>query len=290
MRTGILHAIGAYIFWGLFPVFWKQLHGVNSLQVIAHRIVWSLFLLLIAIFLSSDFTRFKAEVLQGQKLRIYLLASFLIGFNWVIYVWGVNSGHIVETSLGYFINPVLSVLLGVFFFKEKLRFNQWLSVGLAFGGVLYLALALNSFPWIAISLAVSFSLYGLVKKIAPLNPLSGLTLETSLLFIPAFVFLIFLEWQGSGSFIHAGFQTSLYLVLAGMVTILPLLLFASAAQKIPLSFVGIFQYISPTLQLLCGIVIYKEGFSGSQLLGYGLIWLALLVLAIDGFVFHKSSK
>ena len=217
MRTGILHAIGAYIFWGLFPIFWKQLHGVNSLQVISHRIVWSLFFLLIAIFLRSDFSRFKAEILQGQKLRIYLLASFLIGFNWVVYVWGVNSGHIVETSLGYFINPVFSVLLGVFFFKEKLRFNQWLSVGIAFGGVLYLGLALNSFPWIAISLAVSFSLYGLVKKIAPLNPLSGLTLETSLLFIPAFVFLAFLELRGTGSFIHAGFQTSLYLVLAGLV-------------------------------------------------------------------------
>jgi chloramphenicol-sensitive protein RarD len=291
MKKGIIHGIGAYLCWGLFPIFWKQLHDVDALQVIAHRIVWSFFTLLISIALLSRITAFRKSAFSTRLILTYVAAAVLIGINWMIYVWGVNSGHIVETSLGYFINPLFSVLFGVVFFKERLRLWQWIPIGIATCGVLFLSFSVGTFPWIAISLAISFSLYGLVKKIAPLNPLFGMTLETGLLLIPALIFLFYLESGNEGAFLHSGIKTSFLLFLAGIITTVPLLLFASAAQKIPLSLIGVLQYMAPSLQLICGVFIYHESFSSNQFIGYGIIWFALIIFATDGFLnFKQVSK
>jgi chloramphenicol-sensitive protein RarD len=285
-RKGVLQGLLAYIAWGLFPIFWKQMLVVESFQVIAHRVVWSFIMLIGVMILLTKTNRVQFPGLTGANLKIYSMAGILIGINWFLYVWAVNSGHIVESSLGYFINPLFNVLLGVVFFKERMRFWQWVPLGMAFAGVLYLSFALGSFPWIAITLAISFSFYGLLKKLAPLHPVQGLAVETSVLFLPALGFLIFRESEGLGSFTHLGFQIDGLLVATGIVTTFPLLLFASAARKIPLSIIGVLQYVSPTLQFLCGILIYKEEFSSGQFIGYGLVWLALLIFGFEGFRYH----
>lgn len=289
MNKGIIHGLLAYVAWGLFPIFWKQLHEVESFQVVAHRVVWSFVFLAGFLVLMGRTGKFPFPLPSNSILKTYLLAGCLIGINWFLYVWAVNSGHIVESSLGYFINPLFNVLLGMAFFQERLRLWQWIPLGLAGLGVLYLSLALGSFPWIAITLAISFSFYGMVKKRAPLPPVQGLAIETTVLLIPAFGFLVYKEMAGFGAFLHVGSKIDILLIVTGLVTTFPLLLFASAAQKIPLSVIGILQYVSPTLQFLCGVLIYDEDFTMRQFLGYGLVWLALLIFTIDGF-FHYQRK
>jgi chloramphenicol-sensitive protein RarD len=220
---------------------------------------------------------------------VYCIAAVLIGVNWLMYVWAVNSCHIVETSLGYFINPLLSVLMGVIFLHEHLRRWQWIPLGLAAVGVLYLTFAYGSLPWIALTLAVSFGVYGLVKKIAPLGSLYGLTLETGILLIPAFCYLLYSNASGSGAFLHTGTSSDFLMIGAGLVTTIPLLMFASAAQRISLSLVGVLQYIAPTLQFLVGVIIYKEPFSHIQFIGYGIIWLALILFAVEGYLAYRAK-
>jgi len=240
MNAGILYALGAYVLWGLFPIYWKWLQHVPALQVIGHRIVWSFVLLTIVILVSKKWTKFRST-LTRRVLGVYLIAGLLLSVNWLVYVWGVNNGFVVETSLGYFINPLFSVLLGVIFLRERLRPAQWFPIGLAALGVIYLTWAYGSLPWIAVSLAITFGTYGLVKKLSPLGSLYGLTLETGLVLIPALVYLLYVEGAGQGSFGHAGIGSDLLLVGAGAVTTIPLLMFASAAKRIPLTMVGIMQ-------------------------------------------------
>ncbi|PIX47884.1 MAG: EamA family transporter RarD, partial [Anaerolineae bacterium CG_4_8_14_3_um_filter_59_70] len=190
MNKGIWYAVGAYAVWGLFPIYWKWLHQVPALQLLSHRIGWSFFLLLAVILATRQWQAFRAAALNRRVLRIYLIAAVLIGVNWLTYVWAVNAGFIVETSLGYFINPLLSVLMGVLFLRERLRAWQWVPIGMATAGVLYLTFAYGALPWIALTLAFSFGLYGLIKKVAPLSSLYGLTLETGILFLPALAYLL----------------------------------------------------------------------------------------------------
>ena len=282
MRKGIWHAIGAYSTWGLFPIYWKWLSPISAFQLIGHRIVWSCVLLLGLTALFRQWSALRAAAWNGRVLGIYGLAAVLIGLNWSMYVWAVNAGFIVETSLGYFINPLISVLLGVFVLGEKLRVGQWISIGLAATGVLYLAMGYGSLPWISLSLAFTFGLYGLVKKTAPLGAVQGLALETALLFLPATVYLIYLEKEGRGAFLHQGMTTDILLVGAGLVTTLPLLLFASSAQRIPLSLIGLLQYMAPTLQFLLGVFVYREPFSSSQFVGFTIVWIALAFSALEG--------
>ena len=266
MNKGIWYAIGAYATWGLFPIYWKWLHAVPALQLVGHRIGWSFLLLCAVILLSKQWRAFRAAALTWRVLLIYLVAALLIGVHWLTYVWAVNAGFIVETSLGYFITPLLSVLMGVIFLRERLRPMQWLPIGLAAAGVLYLTFAYRvgaahgSLPWIALTLAFTFGIYGLVKKTAPLGSLYGLTLETGILFLPALVYLVYAEAAGTAAFLHTGAGSDLLLIGAGAVTTIPLLMFASAAQRIPLSLVGILQYIAPTLQFLLGVLVYHEPF------------------------------
>lgn len=290
MNKGIWYAIGAYVWWGFFPLYWKMLKHVPALQLIGHRIVWSFFALIVVIVIIRQWKNFRDSVFNFKVLRLYLIAAVLIAVNWFMYVWAVNAGHIVETSLGYFINPLLSVLMGVIFFRERLNMWQWAPIGIAGAAVLYLTLALGSLPWIALILAFSFATYGVVKKVAPLSSLHGLTLETFILLIPAMVFLIYSENTGTGSFAHNGWLTDLMIIGAGVITTIPLLMFASATKRIPLSFIGILQYIAPTIQFLIGVLFYKEHFSTEQFIGYSLVWIALIIFGFNSFSSYRAKS
>ncbi len=285
MNKGILSGVGAYLMWGLFPIYWKWLQHVPALQLLGHRIGWSFLLLAGLLVVSGQWRDFYAR-LNGHTLRVYSFAAILIATNWLIYVWAVNAGHIVETSLGYFINPLLSVFLGVMVLRERLRPAQWLPIGLAAVGVTYLTLRHGRLPWIALTLAFSFALYGLVKKLAPLGSLYGLTLETGLLFLPAAGYLMWSEWQGQGAFLHTGLIADVLMFGAGVVTTIPLLLFASAARAIPLTIIGLLQYIAPTLQFLLGVFLYHEPFDQTRLIGFSLVWMALIIFWVENYLAH----
>lgn len=273
--------------WGFFPVYFKALHAVPAQQVVFHRVVWSFLFLALVISLRGEWRSMRRAIRRPRTLVLYTLAAVLLAINWLVYVWAVNAGHVVETSLGYYINPLLNVALGVILLREKLRLLQWLPVGLAAAGVLYLTLQFGTLPWIALALASSFGLYGLVKKLSPLNSLHGLSLETAILFLPALGFLLFAESQGRGAFAHVGWTANLLLGVSGVVTSIPLLLFATAARSIPLSLLGILQYIAPTSQFLLGVLLYKEPFTQVQLVGFSMIWLALFIFSIEGFIARR---
>jgi chloramphenicol-sensitive protein RarD len=287
MNKGIVNGLGAYVLWGLFPIYWKLLHQVPALQVIGHRIAWSFVLLIVVILLTKQWKQFHSAAITPKTLGIYSIAAVLLSLNWLVYVWGVNAGFIVETSLGYFINPLLSVLLGVMFLRERLRPAQWIPVGLAAAGVIYLTVAYGRLPWIALSLAFSFGIYGLVKKLAPLGSLYGLTLETAIVFPIALIYLLVVDFTGTGAFLHQGALTDILLIGTGVVTSIPLLLFASAARQIPLTVIGILQFIAPTLQFLIGVFLYHEAFDQSRLIGFSLVWLALLIFWLESYFANR---
>jgi chloramphenicol-sensitive protein RarD len=287
MNKGILNGIAAYAMWGLFPLYWKQLHDVPALQVIGHRIGWSFILLTVYIVITKQWKDFRSVAFTWKTIGIYSIAAILLSLNWLIYVWGVNSGFIVETSLGYFINPLLSVLLGVIFLRERLRPLQWIPVGIAAIGVGYLTFVYGRLPWIALSLAFSFGFYGFVKKLSPLGSLYGLTLETGIVFPIALIYIMFLGFNGTGSFLQEGSRVDWFLVGSGIATTIPLLLFASAAKRIPLTIVGLLQYIAPTLQFLIGILVYKEPFDQAHLIGFSIVWVALIVFAVESYFANR---
>lgn len=282
-RKGLLLALGAYFSWGLFPIYWKYLQHVPALQLLGHRIAWSFVLLAVVLAVTGQFGALRQKLNDLKTLRIYALAAVLIGVNWLVYVWAVNAGFIVETSLGYFINPLISVVLGMIFFRERLRPLQWIPVALAAIGVIYLTISYGRLPWIALTLAFSFGFYGLVKKLAPFSSTFGLTLETGILFIPAVFYLVFVEVSGTAAFLHTGAASDALMIGAGLVTTIPLLMFAGAAHRIPLTMIGLMQYLAPTMQFLLGVFLYKEPFSFQQLIGFGLVWLGLLTFAAESF-------
>jgi len=232
---------------------------------------------------------FRKNSFIPKVMVIYGAAAGLVGVNWLIYVWAVNADYIVEVSLGYFINPLISIVLGVIFLRERLRAWQWVPVGLSALGVLYLTYAYGRPPWIALSLAVSFGLYGLIKKTAPLGSLYGLTLETGILFLPALLYLVYADGIGSGAFLHTGAVADILMAGAGLITTVPLLMFAYAVQRIPLSLVGILQFITPSLQFLCGVLIYREPFTFDQLIGFGCVWIALTIFGVEGYLAHHGQ-
>jgi chloramphenicol-sensitive protein RarD len=289
MNKGIFYAIAAYFVWGFFPIYFKALQEVPADQILAHRIFWSFIFLSIFILARREFGRLRGLATR-RILLVYFAAGVLLTVNWGTYVWAVNAGHVVEGSLGYFINPLVSVLLGVVFVREKLRPLQWLPVGLAALGVAYLTISLGQLPWISLVLAFTFGLYGLIKKLAPLNSLHGLTLETAAVFLPALAFLLFQEVRGTGSFAHASAGATILLILAGPLTITPLILFASGLRLIPLSTAGFLQYVSPTIQFLIGVLIYHEPFDTRRLIGFSIIWLALIIFSADGFLAQRRER
>ena len=287
MNKGVLYGVGAYVLWGFFPIYWKYLHVVPALQVIGHRIAWSFVLLLIYIVFAGQWGAFRTSAINWRTIGSYSIAAVLLSINWLMYVWAVNADFIVETSLGYFINPLLSVLLGIAFLRERLRPMQWVPVGIATIGVAYLTFVYGRLPWIALTLALSFGFYGLVKKLSPLGSLYGLTLETGILFPVAVIYLISLEFNGSGAFFHDGVSIDILLIGAGLVTTIPLLMFASAAKQIPLTIVGLLQYIAPSIQFLIGVFLYKEPFDRAHFIGFAIVWVALIIFAIDGYMANR---
>ena len=288
MKKGTWYAIAAYSIWGLFPLYWKSLGQVPALQLLAHRIVWSFAIVLGLIVITRQWPAFRRTAFQRRTLTIYLAAAIFIAVNWGTYVWAVNAGHVVQSSLGYFINPLFSILLGVAFLRERLRLWQWMPIGLAGVGVIYLAVSYGAVPWISLTLATSFGLYGLVKKKAPLGSTHGVAVETGWLFGPALLWLLGAEFTGQGAFLHISPLGSAMLVCGGLVTTVPLLLFAAAAQRIPLWLMGVLQYINPTLQFLLGVLVYREPFSHAQLIGFSIVWLALILFGVEGLAAARA--
>ncbi len=280
MTRGYLYAITAYTLWGFFPIYWKQLHDVPSGEVILHRIIWSLVFLLFLGLLRRQWGWLKQLYHYPKRTLTLAVAAVLLGANWLVYVWGVNHGFVVQASLGYFITPLFSVLLGTALLDEKLRRLQWLAVGLATVGVLYLILGVKEIPWVAFALALSFGLYGFSKKKMHLEAIEGLTAEMGILFLPALALFLLLVERGESHFAQSPTIT-LLLVGGGAVTAIPLLFFGAATRAIPLSAVGVLQYIAPLLQFLIGVFLYREPFSLARFFGFGIIWVAVGLFIFD---------
>lgn len=283
---GLWMAVGAFVLWGLMPLYWHLLKHVPSLQVVAHRALWSA--LLVAAFLTLTRGRgwLRAVFSQPRLAGMLLASGLLIGFNWSLYVWAVNAGHVVETSLGYFINPLLNVVIGVVFLRERLLPAQWVAVALAACGVLWLTFNYGSFPWIAMALAGSFALYGLIRRQAQVDAVAGLGVENLYLLVPAAALLAWMETRGAGGFVDLrwGWGGNALLVLGGALTALPLIGFAYAVRQVSLSTVGLLQYLAPTLQLLVGVLVFGEAFGRDRAIGFAVIWAGLAVFAVDGFI------
>jgi chloramphenicol-sensitive protein RarD len=281
MQAGILYAATAYALWGVFPIYFKALQAVAPLEVLLHRIVWSLVFLAAILAWRRQWAWLGKVLRQPLTLTAFAASAVLLSTNWYIYIWSVNQGRVIDASLGYFINPLVNVLLGFFILHERLRPIQWCAIALAGVGVAWLTWQAGSFPWIGVILALTFGSYGLLRKIAVLGPLEGLSLETLLLFPFACAYLVFLAATQHSALLESPPLTQALLVAAGPITAIPLLLFAAGARRISLSLLGLLQYIGPTLQLLIGVWLYHEPFGAARFIGFALIWSALLVYSIE---------
>lgn len=279
---GLAAAVAAFGIWGVLPVYLHYLSAVPALQVIAHRVLWSCLFLMGWLLARGELGCLSMTLSRRALLARLALTAALISCNWLVYVWAVAHNHIVDTSLGYYINPLVNVVLGVFVLHERLNRAQWLAVSLAAVAVLYLALLAGHPPWIAGTLAVCFSLYGLVRKVISVDALPGLTTETLLLMPLALAYLGWCQWAGAGALTTQAPGIGALLIGSGVVTALPLFLFAYGARALPYSTVGVLQYIAPTMQLLCGVVLFHESFGPAMAAGFALLWVALIIYAADG--------
>ncbi len=289
MNRGMASGVGAYVLWGVLPVFWKTLDTVAAFEILAHRLVWSVVFLALIITVKRSWRPIRQ--LDRRILARLFFAGLLLSVNWVTYIWGVNSGHIVETSLGYFINPLLNVVLGVVILRERLEPGQWLAVAIATCGVAYMTIRVGSLPWIALVLAGTFGFYALLKKqVNAIGAIESLGVEVSLVAIPALGYLALLAVAGSGSFGASGPGLTGLLVLTGIATATPLVLFGVAARSIKLSTIGILQYIAPSLQFLIGVFVYSEEVTRDELIGFVLVWVALSVFTGHGMLRARHSR
>jgi chloramphenicol-sensitive protein RarD len=283
MSTGALYAALAFALWGIFPLYFRQIATVPSGEILIHRIVWSLVFVVIVLTARRQWAWLKPVLRQPRVLAAFTASAVLLSTNWLIYIWAVNNGHVIDSSLGYFINPLVNVLLGYTVLHERLRRMQWLALGLAAAGVVWLTVLAGHLPWIALALAGSFGAYGLLRKVATLGALEGLTLETLLLApIAALVLGVWMA-NGSSTFPAADATTNFWLIAAGPITAIPLLLFAAGARRISLTTLGLLQYIGPTIQLALGLWLFHEPFSAERLIGFILIWLALALYSAEGW-------
>lgn len=283
-RAGIASAAGAYLIWGFLPIYWKLL-VVPADEILAHRIMWSFFFMVFIIMATKKADAFRKEwsfVVNNQKRCIgMILASLLISVNWLTYIWAVNDNRIVETSFGYYINPLVSVMLGIIVLKERLSFWQTVSFIIAALGVLNMSLQLGSFPWVAIVLAITFGLYGLCKKMVGVGAITSITIETLIVAPVSLIYLAYLGQQGTGVFVPGNWVVSGLLVGSGVVTAVPLLLFASGANRLPLAVMGFLQYLAPTIALVVGVVMYNEPFTHTHLVSFSCIWAALAIFSLS---------
>jgi chloramphenicol-sensitive protein RarD len=282
--TGVASALGAFFLWGILPVYWKALHDVPAIEVIAHRTVWSLGFLLLVLRWRGSLGQFREALRSPRFVALYFTSGALLAVNWLTYIWAVLSGQIVEASLGYFLVPLCNVALGMLVLRERLRPSQWLAVAFAAAGVLNELGQLGRLPWVALVLAVSFALYGLLRKRGPLGPLTGLAVETTMLAPLAIGFILWRQFAGVGALGGVSATEHALLLSAGVVTAVPLLLFAAGARLLPLTSLGLLQYLSPTVQLLLGVFAYGESFGRARMASFTLIWAALLLYSIDGIL------
>jgi chloramphenicol-sensitive protein RarD len=289
MNKGTLAAFGAYFLWGLLPIYWKLVSNVPAFEILAHRIVWSFILLVVILAIRRQWDWARPAFSSGKTVGMFILTSILLSVNWVTYIWAVNNGYTVDASLGYFINPLVNVALGFVLLGERLRKGQLIAIGIATVGVLYLAFSNGVTLWIALTLALSFAFYGYFRKTAKLGSLEGLSLETLVLVMPAFIYLLILERQGVGTFTHASLTTNLLLIAAGITTAIPLLLFAYGAQRVTLTTLGILQYIAPSLQFIIGVTLYNEALTTNRLIGFAIIWIALIIYSGEN-VWQSRAK
>jgi chloramphenicol-sensitive protein RarD len=278
---------GAYFLWGLFPLFWPLLEPASAVEALAHRFVWSLLSVLVLIGLSRRWAQFRDIWRDGRRVAFLALASVVIAINWGVFIWGVNHQHVIEVSLGYFINPLVTVLLGVFVLGESLRRWQWLAVGIGAAAVVVLAFDYGGLPWIALALAGSFATYGFLKKQAKLGAVESLGAETLILAPIGLAYLVWLQVVGQATFGHAGLPNALLLASTGIVTAIPLLLFGGAATRVSLTTLGILQYLGPALQFIFGLLIFHEPMTQAAWIGFILVWLALVVFTVDAIRHHR---
>lgn len=287
---GVIYAVVAYTLWGVLPVYWKLIDSVFSMEILSNRIVWAFVFTIAIIGVTKQWEELKLIAKDKKQMLYILIASILIAFNWGLYIWAVNSDKIVDASLGYYINPLLAVVLGVVIFKEKLSLLQGGALLIAFIGVIIKTLQYGKIPWISLGLAISFALYGATKKSIKANSIVGLTLETIMLTPAALAYIGVRQFSGVGAFQKEGIVVILLLMGAGIVTAVPLLLFASGARRLPMSVLGFTQYISPTISLVIGVFMYNERFTAVDMVGFGFIWVALVMYSISQIREVRSKK
>ena len=281
-RRGLAYGAGAYFLWGLFPLYWPLLEPAGTIEILAQRMVWSLVVVLVVLKATNGFASVRAVLTDRRRTGLLAIAGACVSVNWGTYVYGVNTGHVVETSLGYFINPLFTIVLGVAVLGERLRRAQWVAVAIGTAAVVVIAVDYGRPPWIALLLALSFGLYGFVKKRAGVGAVDSLAIETGVMFLPAAIALVVLSAQGSLVFGHHGAGNALLLAGTGVVTAIPLLFFAGATRRLPLSAIGLLQYLAPVLQFAVGVGIRHESVPFAEFIGFCLVWIALIVLTVDG--------
>ena len=288
--TGVIYAVTAYILWGILPVYWKFISSVSSIEILSNRIVWAFVFTILIIIVTKQWSELKLIAKDKKQMFYIFIASILIAINWGLYIWAVNSDKIVDASLGYYINPLLAVALGVIIFKEKISYWTGAALTIASIGVIVKTVQYGKIPWISLGLAISFGLYGAIKKSVKANSIVGLTLETAMLTPVAAAYIVSRHVSGLGAFKTEGTLVILLLIGAGVVTAIPLLLFASSARRLPLSLIGFTQYISPTISLIIGVFVYNEGFTTVDMIAFCFIWAALIVYSFSQISLVKSPK
>lgn len=289
MRGGVLQALGAYLLWGLFPLYFYGVRSVPPLEILGHRIVWCLLFLAVVLSLRRQWSWLRPALRDARLVATFAASALLVAANWYAYIWSVAAGHVIEAALGYFINPLMSVLLGAVVLRERLSPGQWLAIGFATAGVAWMGWRLGAVPWVSLFIAATFSAYGLVRKLAPLGALEGLSLESLLLMPLAVLVLAHLRGAGQDHFASAGPGLQALILLSGPVTAAPLLLFAASTRRIPMSWVGMLQYASPSLQTLIGVVVFGEAFGGARAQGFALIWLGCALFSLDLLRAHRRA-
>ena len=287
---GLMYAGSAFLIWGLSPVYWKAFGAVPALEIAMHRVVWSFLFLMCLILLQRRRNEFAGVLKNGRMLLILLSSAILVSGNWFLYIWAVNNNYLLQASLGYYINPLVNVVLGMVFLQERLRKPQIMAVLLAAGAVLYLTISYGELPWIALTLALSFGLYGLIRKVVPVGALVGLAVETMLLSPPAVIYLVYLNSQGADAIFRVSLTLDLLLIGCAPLTAVPLLFFTLGAKRIYLSTLGLIQYIGPSCMFLLAVYYYHEPFSAVQIWTFVMIWAALVIYSTDSVIYYRRER
>ena len=279
-KTGLLFGVSAYVLWGVFPLYWPLLEPASALEIVSHRAVWTMVFCFIILALTKSLRAARETMKHPKVVATLLLTSILVSINWLVYIWATNNGHVVEASLGYYINPLIMIGFGTIILKEKMRVLQWCAVGIAALGVLTLTIDYGRLPWIALTLGISWGSYGFFKKQLGLGALDGLAIETLIVSLPYLFYLIYLSEKGTGQFGNA-LGITVLLISAGAITAIPLLLFNGSTTRLPLTVIGLLQYITPTIQFSIGVWVRHEDMPTARWIGFLIIWIALITLAID---------